>query len=91
MLQIVKIVPEFDRRWVVFTGGLISTAARRLHINKNEDYVEWANMYAQTYDLPRGTLFVCIRYARDELDAMKQALQIMETPEFKDFYEANKQ
>ena len=79
-MNIIKIV-HTEEYCLAFTDIIVrENAKQKQYID--QAYVDWANFYAKMFGVPRGTLFISIYEAKDELDVMAKALKVMEDPRF---------
>ena len=85
-MKITKVVRRLSTKdtYIVFTNATLKFKSPEL-INDGRLYIDWANTYADMYDVPTGALFIQTE-AQDELDAMKTAIEVMETEDFKAYY-----
>lgn len=86
-MQIIKIKKRYNDCVVFFVESVRLNAPSIF----DQFTLDGANGYADIYKVPKGSLFIQIYDVDDELQAMARALDIMETPEFKLYYEKHKQ
>jgi len=88
-VQITKVVRVYsdDNLYIAFINAKISNSSPAKRLRRMPGIkLDWAEGYANIFEIPKGTLFIEVWEAKDELDAMKIAIEVMETEDFKAYY-----